>query len=877
MSGSELRQSFLDFFASGERDHLVLPSAPLVPQRDPTLLWNSAGMAPLKAYFDGRETPPRDRIATCQKCIRTNDIENVGKTARHHTFFEMLGNFSFGDYFKREAIAWAYQYVTEELAMEEERIWASVYHEDQEAFDLWKEEIGLPPEKIVHLGKKDNFWEIGTGPCGPCSELYYDRGPDFGCGSEDCRPGCDCDRYLEIWNLVFTQFDKTEEGEYLTLPQKNIDTGLGLERVASILQDVNSNYDTDLVRPLIDYTSSLCGIKYGQDKAFDQAFQVIADHLRGVSFALADGVLPSNEGRGYIIRRLLRRAIRYGQRLELDPLFLYGAHQVVMEIFGEDYPELVDKRDHISRVIRGEEERFQETLDQGLNLLYSLIGDLKDSGEKKIAGRDAFKLYDTYGFPLELTSEIAAEEGLEIEIEAFEEEMEKQKQRARQAAESGGDDFGTGELFKELRQQHGETQFTGYSQLEQRENVLALIKENKEVESLSAGEEGEVVFSRTPFYAEGGGQQGDQGLLTGEGVKARVKDTRQTAGITRHLVEVEKGQLKPLQSILLRVDSQLRQNTARHHTATHLLHQALREVLGNHVQQTGSLVAPERLRFDFSHFEALAPAEIRRLEQRVNQMIIDNTPVEEIEMSFEEAREEGALALFEDKYDERVRVIKSSPESQELCGGTHVSRTGDLGLFRIESEASAAAGIRRIEALCGPSALNYVEEREDILLGASELLGASPEEIIARLEKLLEEHKRLQSKNKELLHRIGLKKSERLLDKREDVNGITLLVAEVEDMDTDNLRRMTDKLRAELGSGIILLGTRNEERVLFVAAVTEDLVKKGYHAGQLIGSVARVAGGGGGGRPQLAEAGGSKPERLEEAFQEARKILQKDD
>lgn len=868
-----MRQSYLDFFAHKERDHLILPSAPLVPQNDPTLLWISAGMAPFKSYFDGRETPPHPRLVTCQKCIRTNDIENVGLTARHHTFFEMLGNFSLGDYFKREAIRWAYQYVTEVLDLEQDRIWSSVYHEDEEAYALWQEEVGLPKERIVHLGKKDNFWEIGTGPCGPCSELYYDRGESFGCDDPNCKPGCDCDRYLEIWNLVFTQFNRTEKGEYLPLPQKNIDTGLGLERVASILQGVDSNYDTDLVRPLIEYISKVSGVTYKRERETDQAFQVIADHLRGISFAIADGVLPSNEGRGYIIRRLLRRALRYGQHLGLEPPYLYKAHTLIMDIFGDSYKELVDKKEHVIQVMKREELRFKETLDQGLQILMNSIHRLKEEGEREIPGPEAFRLYDTYGFPWELTQEIAREEGLDVDAQGFNQEMERQRRRAREALSHQEVEFGGDAIYKRVRSSYGETTFIGYRDLFSESRVIGLVTEKGLVEELNEGEEGEVLVHETPFYPEGGGQVGDTGTISTKTALIHVSNTRKRAGIIGHKVTVERGSLATEEMVTLEVDAKRRRATALHHTATHILHQALRDLLGTHVEQAGSMVSPLRLRFDFSHYQSLSRQEIRELEKRVNGIILKNLLVKPLEVSFQEAQERGALALFDEKYGDRVRALEIGNYSFELCGGTHVERTGDLGLFKIISEGSTAAGIRRIEALCGEVALDSIDAKEDLLLELGSLLQAQEDDLPSKVEALLKEEKRLKREIASMKDTIALSQLEDLLEGIEEVNGISILTGEFKDMEAGSLRNMSDTLKKRMGSGIIVLASNLGGKVLFVASVTSDLVERGYHAGNLVKKVARITGGGGGGRPHLAQAGGKNPEMIGEALQQVKDIL----
>lgn len=868
LSGTELREEFLKFFKG--KGHLILPSAPLVPRNDPTLLWINAGMAPLKPYFDGRETPPRRRVATCQKCIRTNDIENVGRTTRHHTFFEMLGNFSFGDYFKEEAISWAWEFITEVLEFDPQRLWITIYRDDDEAFAIWKK-IGVPEEKIVRMGKKDNFWEIGTGPCGPCSEIHYDRG--YACGP-DCKLGCDCDRWVEVWNLVFTQYDRTEDGDYLTLPQKNIDTGMGLERVASILQGVESNFDTDLFMPTINKVQEMSGKRYrGAEGRVKMAFRVIADHIRTITFAIADGALPSNEGTGYVIRRVLRRAVRFGKELDFNEPFLYLLVPAVIEAMGSAYPEIVKGQEHITRVIKREEERFYTTLDQGLEILESYLMEMEERGQSILSGSRAFKLYDTYGFPLDLTRDVAGERGFEVDEEGFNKALEAQRKRAREARKDEGE-FGEKEIYLQLRKEFGTTEFTGYDSLEEKAEVLAIIRNEQRVETLVAGEEGQVVLSVTPMYAEGGGQVGDRGWITAGdvGVKLRVKQTVKRAEIHLHQAEVMQGELRVGQKVLVSVDEDLRRPTMQNHSATHLLHWALREVLGEHVQQSGSLVEPGRLRFDFSHFQALSTEEIREIEDKVNEIILKDYPVVIEEMPLEEARKKGVIALFGEKYGDLVRVVEMGP-SKELCGGTHVKSVGRIGIFKIISEGGVAAGIRRIEAVTGKAALKLWRQQEKTLQEAGNLLKAEPREITRKIQNLQDEFKDLQQELESLKQKLAHRESANMLENVEIINGLHVIISAVQGMDTDGLRKMGDKLKAELGSGIILLASTSEKKVLLVAMVTDDLVKRGFHAGKLIGPVARVVGGGGGGRPGMAQAGGSSPEKLDKAFSKAREIL----
>ena len=863
MTGDEIRRAYLDFFA--EKGHLVLPSAPLIPQNDPSILWINAGMAPFKAYFNGIEEPPRRRIATSQKCIRTNDIENVGRTDRHHTFFEMLGNFSFGDYFKKEAICWSWEFVTEVLKLDKDRLWITVYKDDDEAFNIWRDEVGLPEERIIRMGKEHNFWEIGTGPCGPCSEIHYDRGAEYGTGPEDVIGG-DGDRYLEIWNLVFTQFNKTEDGEYVPLPQKNIDTGMGLERVASILQGVDSNFETDLLKPMIDFLVKDSGIEYLQDEDTKVAYRVIADHARGITMAIYDGALPSNEGRGYVIKRILRRALRYGRNLGYNEPFLFRLVPVVMKTMEGGYPELKEKEEHIQRVIRAEEERFLQTLDQGLHLIEGMIDELKRSGKKLLSGTDAFRLYDTYGFPLDLTRDVLEEEGLSVDEEEFEREMEKQRERARQAREETG--FSASEeerFFRGLLDKH-RMEFTGYEHLNENTEVLAIVKDGREVERIEAGEKAKLVLTKTPFYGESGGQVGDKGIIRSADNLATVHDTRIEAGVTVHYIEVEKGSFGKGNAVEAKVYDDLRQATARNHSATHLLHKALKEVLGDHVNQAGSLVEPDRLRFDFNHFNALSRVELREIEKRVNAAILANLEVDVILTDMEQAKKIGAVALFGEKYDDVVRVVSMGNYTRELCGGTHVEATGAIGSFKILSESSIAAGVRRIEAITGEEVLRYIAEQEEKVEKAAGLLKTIPDNLLERIEALQAREKELEKELKELKGRLARTALDELLEKVEEVDGVKLLRTEVEGLDNEGLLNLTDQLKGKIDSGIIVLASRSNDKAIFVARVSKDLVEKGYHAGKLIGQVAKIAGGGGGGRPDMAQAGGKDVNKIQEAL-----------
>ncbi len=870
MNSNQIRQKFLDFFA--DKGHEILPSASLIPHNDPSLLWINAGMAPFKTYFDGSETPPSPRIATSQKCIRTNDIENVGKTARHHTFFEMLGNFSFGDYFKSEAIKWGYQFLVEELEFEEEKLWISIYKDDDEAFEIWNKEIGFPKERIVRMDKDENFWEIGTGPCGPCSEIHYDRGLEFGC-DDGCQLGCDCDRYLEIWNLVFTQYNKTESGEYLELPNKNIDTGVGLERLASVLQGAKTNFETDLFMPVINYIAEKADLKYGDNKEDDLAIKVIADHIRGITFAIGDGALPSNEGRGYIVRRMIRRAVRYAKVLELEMPFLHNIVALVIDIMGDHYTKLKQKKDQIRRIIKQEELKFERTLEQGMNILNEYLSELDDRGEKELSGEEVFTLYDTYGFPKELTEEIAEEKGFSINQSGFEKEMEKQKKRARSARNVKQENHEKLELYKKVREEHGLSEFIGYDNYNSDSEVIAIISETEKIAEAKMGDEIEVILDKTPFYAESGGQVGDKGVLKSEDFEAEVCDTGELAELTYHKVKITKGQLKTGDKIKTEVAFELRNAAAKNHTATHLLHKALKEVLGEHVNQSGSLVASNKLRFDFSHFEALTQEEIKEIEQIVNQKVQANINLKTEIMDFSQAEEEGAMALFNEQYGNEVRVVEIDEFSKELCGGTHVERTGEIGLFKILKESGIASGVRRIEAITGIDALNYIQQQEDKINQAAELLKSNPDEMIAGISDLQSKVKSLENEITKLKDKLAASSSSDIISQVEKINDIPVILHKVDGIDNDGLRKMGDNLKQELESGIIILASHLEDKVIFVAMVSDDLVDKGYNAGEIISDVANVAGGGGGGRPTMAQAGGSLPDKISEAFDKAREII----
>lgn len=870
-SADELREQFLRFFE--EKGHKRLPSATLVPHGDPTLLLTSAGMVPFKPYFLGQRQPEHTRVTTCQRCVRTPDIDQVGYTNRHNTFFEMLGNFSFGDYFKREAIAWAWEFVTERMEVPKDVLWVSVYEDDDEAVQLWKEEAGIADERIVRLGKEDNFWEIGVGPCGPCSEIYIDRGPELGCKDPECKPGCDdCQRYLEIWNLVFIQYHKDEDGTYTPLENPGIDTGMGLERVAAVLQDVPSNFDIDLVRPVLQAVAERAGVKYGDDPKTDVSLRVITDHMRAVTFLIYDGVVPGNEGRGYVLRRLLRRAARHARQLGIQQSVLADISDVVIKQMSVGYPELEDRRDFIFNMIDLEERRFRETLDQGVNLLDELMNDLASRGETVIKGEDVFRLYDTFGIPKELSEEIAAERGFTVDVDGFEKAMAAQRERAR-AARTGGSYLGTEDEGLAHIDGVPPTDFVGYGQLAAEARVVALLVEGQAVDEATAGQEALIVLDTTPFYAEGGGQVGDSGTITGGDGQVEVTDVQKTdSGVFVHYGRVASGRLRIGDVVLATVDEEARLATQRHHTATHLLHAALQEVLGEHAEQAGSLVAPERLRFDFTHFEPLTEEQLHDVERRVNEKIMDAIPVTWQEMSLDDARNRGAKALFGEKYSEQVRVVGIGDYSLELCGGTHMNNSGEIGPFKIISEGSVAAGVRRIEAVAGNEAWRYIAGQDELVRGLSRLLQAGPQQLREHVNSVLEELRRLERERDELKRQLTLVHGESLLAQAEKVGDASVLVTEVDAADADDLMTLGDTLRDRLGEAVVVLGTASGGKVAFVAMVTKGLVKQGVHAGQIVKQAAAVAEGGGGGQPHMARAGGKNPAKLGEALDKARAL-----
>jgi len=870
MKAAEIRSKWLAFFES--KGHKIEPSSPLVPHNDPSLLWINAGMAPLKAYFDGRVIPENPRIANSQKCIRTNDIENVGKTRRHHTFFEMLGNFSIGDYFKEEAITWAWEFLTspEWIGFDPEKLSVTVYPEDEEAFRYWNEKIGIPAERIVKL--EDNFWDIGEGPCGPCTEIFYDRGDKYGDLSDpECTPGGENERFLEVWNLVFSQFNHNKDGSYTPLPNKNIDTGAGLERFASILQDVDSNFDTDLFMPIIERTGTIAGLKYKASEEHDVALKVIADHIRTVAFSVGDGVLPSNEGRGYIIRRLLRRAVRYGKVLGIDRPFLWELTPTVGEIMGTYYPEVLEKREFIEKVIRTEEERFHETLSDGLAILADLCAKARADGRSEISGPDAFKLYDTYGFPLDLTEDYATEQGMTVDRDGFDKAMQEQRDRARAARQETDSMKVQGGPLADYTDK---SEFIGYDVLTAEVRVQAIVADNEFVDAAGVDQKVLVVLDRTPFYAESGGQVSDRGVLFADGVNAEVTGlSKAPHGQPVHQVIVTGGFLKVGDTVTASVNASERSNTIRNHTATHLLHRALKDVLGEHVNQAGSLVEPERLRFDFSHFGAITAEELAEIERRVNEQIWIGTELDISLRPIAEAKAMGAMALFGEKYGDIVRVVRVGDYSLELCGGCHVRNTSQIGLFKLVSEGGIGSGVRRIEAVTGRHAYAYMDDQLNLLKEAASLLKSNVTDVPKRVEALQGELRQSQRDNESLQGKLSRLEAADLVSAAKQVGGVTLLAAQVNAGGMDALRGIADELKLKLGSAVLVLGAADGEKVNLVVAVTPDLVKQGLHAGKLIKEVAAICGGGGGGKPELAQAGGKDPSKLSEALNAAESLV----
>ena len=876
MTGNDIRNGFLNYFR--KKQHQIIHSSSLVPKGDPTLLFTNAGMVQFKDVFIGSEKLNYKRAASSQKCVRAggkhNDLEVVGRTARHHTFFEMLGNFSFGDYFKEEAINYSWEFLAEIMKLPKEKLWITIYKDDDEVFKIWNEKILISPEKIVRMGEKDNFWSMGeTGPCGPCSEIHIDQGSDVGCKKPECNVECDCGRFLELWNLVFMQYNRDEKGKLTPLPKPCVDTGLGLERLSSVMQNVHSNYDTDLIKPIIFKISELTGKNYGANKDHDMSLRVIADHARAVTFLIGDGVIPSNEGRGYVLRRILRRALRHGRMLGLEKPFLYTITDGVIELMTDPYPELKDMRNYISKVALNEEERFSNTLNCGMSLLEEKINALKESGQKFFPGDEVFKLYDTYGFPVDLSEEIVKDAGLEFDSAGFQKAMDSQKNKARAAWKGSGEE-GVKKIYKTLSEKIPPTQFEGYDVLKTEATLLAIIEEDSVVEAASTGDEVELLFDKTVFYGEAGGQVGDTGKISGDSIQIQVLTTHKPlSSLFVHSCMIKSGTVKKGMKLTLQVDMANRKATALNHTATHLLQAALKEVLGDHVKQAGSLVEKNRLRFDYTHFSPLTSHEKEKIEEIVNQKIMENIPLRTKVVPIDDAIKEGATAIFGEKYGDEVRVVTVADFSKELCGGTHANATGDIGLYRITSEGGIAAGVRRIEAVTGKKAFQRTKEEEASLIGIRKCLNAQPQEELKKVKKMLERMKELEkevARLKEKLAHGG--KSQDIFSEVKKIAGVSLLVKELEEADAATLRTFIDNAKNKLGSGIIVVGSKRGDKVFLAAGVTNDLTQK-YHAGVILKKVAAIVGGSGGGRSNMAQAGGKFPEKLPKALEKVFDIV----
>ena len=875
---NELRRMYLEFFES--KGHLAMKSFSLVPHNDNSLLLINAGMAPLKPYFTGQEIPPRRRVTTCQKCIRTGDIENVGKTARHLTFFEMLGNFSFGDYFKHEAIHWSWEFLTQVLGLEEDRLYPSIYGEDDEAFEIWNKEVGVPAEKITRFyrdpetGECDNFWEHGAGPCGPCSEIYYDRGEKYGCGRPDCKVGCDCDRFMEVWNNVFTQFEGDGKGGYTELAQKNIDTGMGLERLAVVMQDVDSVFDIDTMKAIRDKVCEMSGKKYQVDALDDVSIRLITDHIRSATFMISDGIMPSNEGRGYVLRRIIRRAARHGRMLGIDGIFMAKLAATVIDESKDGYPELEEKKDFIFKVLSQEEEKFGKTIDQGLSILSDMEKQMEADGVKVLSGENAFKLYDTYGFPMDLTQEILEEKGFSVDEEGFKKAMEVQRTTARKARKVTNY-MGADETVYESVDPSVTTEFVGYDSLNCKSKITVLTTETEIVEALSDGEVGTVIVEKTPFYATMGGQQGDKGIIRTAAGEFQVEDTiKLLGGKVGHVGKMISGMMKTGDEADLSVDAALRAKTCKNHSATHLLQKALREVLGTHVEQAGSYQDGERTRFDFSHFAAMTPEELEKVEKIVNDKIAEAIPVRTDVMTVDEAKKTGAMALFGEKYGETVRVVSMGDFSKEFCGGTHVKNTSEIAAFKIISENGVAAGVRRIEALTGDNVFAYYRNLEKELLEAAKAAKATPATLTEKIEHMQAEIKALTSENESLKSKAAKEALGDVMDQVVEVKGVKLLASAVDGVDMNGLRDLGDQLKEQLGEGVIVLASSCEGKVNLIVMATDAAMKQGAHAGNLIRSIAGKVGGGGGGRPNMAQAGGKNPAGIPDAIAEAKTALE---
>lgn len=868
---NELRKMFLEFFES--KGHLKMKSFSLIPHNDNSLLLINSGMAPLKPYFTGQEIPPRRRVTTCQKCIRTGDIENVGKTARHGTFFEMLGNFSFGDYFKNEAIAWSWEFLTEVVGIDENRLYPSIYQDDDEAFEIWNKKIGVPAERIFRFGKEDNFWEHGAGPCGPCSEIYYDRGEKYGCGKPGCTVGCDCDRYMEVWNNVFTQFENDGNGNYTELVQKNIDTGMGLERLAVVVQDVDSIFDVDTVQALRNKVCEFAGVTYKEDEAKDVSIRLITDHIRSATFMISDGIMPTNEGRGYVLRRLIRRAARHGRLLGIDGMFLAKLSETVIEGSKDGYPELEEKKEFIFNVLTQEETKFNKTIDQGLSILNTMEEELAAGNSKVLAGTDAFKLYDTYGFPLDLTKEILEERGYEVDEDGFQKAMEEQRTAARTARKTTNYMGADATVYDEINPSIT-SEFIGYDKLEATSDITVLTTDTEITEAIVDGQHGTVIVEQTPFYATMGGQEGDTGLISTPDGEFRVEETiKLKGGKIGHVGTVTKGMLKVGDTVTLQVCPQERADTCKNHSATHLLQKALKTVLGSHVEQKGSLVTPDRLRFDFAHFSPMTAEELAKVEQIVNDEIRAELPVVTKIMTIEDAKKTGAMALFGEKYGDTVRVVSMGDFSVELCGGTHVANTGNIMTFKIVSEAGVAAGVRRIEALTGEGVFQYYRKLEQELNEAAQIVKATPATLTEKLNHLMAEVKELSSENEALKSKLAKDSLGDVASQVTVIKDMKFLATSVKDVDMNGLRELGDQLKNQLGEGVVVLASEKDGKVNLIVMATDGAMKQGAHAGNLIKAIAPCVGGGGGGRPNMAQAGGKNPAGIAEALEKAAAVI----
>jgi len=876
MTGNEIRQKFIDYFT--ERDHTAVPSAALVPRNDPSLLFTNAGMVQFKDVFLGEEKREYSRAVSSQKCVRAggkhNDLEMVGRTARHHTFFEMLGNFSFGDYFKQEAIRYGWEFLTETIGLPKDRLYVSVFQDDDEAFNFWRDDIGLAPERIYRLGEKDNFWSMGnTGPCGPCSEIFIDQGEEIGCGQNTCEVGCDCDRFLEIWNLVFMQYDRDDAGKMTPLPNPCIDTGMGLERLAAVVQGKLSNYDCDLITPLIKEVCKVTGKAYGENAEQDVSIRVIADHARAAAFLISDGVLPSNEGRGYVLRRIMRRALRHGGRLlEKQDAFFFHITEQVVQNFKASYPELERNTSLIQKVVRNEEESFSNTLIFGTQRLDEIVQKMKKNNSTVIPGDEIFKLYDTYGFPVDLAQETAKDLKLELDMEGFDRAMQEQKEKAM-ASWKGSGEKSIAPFYKEFAGKSPATNFQGYGNTEGKGKVLAIIKDQNPIDSANQGDQVEILTDQTPFYGESGGQVGDQGRASTDTAQLEISDTKKPlAGLIVHHAKVLTGSIKVGDELVLQVDVDKRGDTALNHTATHMLHSALHEILGDHVKQAGSLVDPDRLRFDYTHFSPLSKREKQLIEERVNEKIRENISVHSDEMSIEDALKKGAMALFGEKYGDKVRVVNVPGFSMELCGGTHINATGDIGFFKIISEGGIASGIRRIEAVTGPVAYEKIQKEFDTLSGIRSLIKAHPDEELAKIQKLLSKNREMEKEISSLKEKLVSGKGSAEKDEIEKIGDVSLLIKKVEGMDAKTLRTVIDNFKNQTELGVVVVGTVNDGKVMLAAGVTKDLVDR-FQAGNIIKEIATLVGGKGGGRADMAQAGGNQPENLDSALNKVRELI----